>query len=290
MIRVHRGSEPQTLVAAQSTRLKQAIDAFNTHGHGSTALLRALDDGYRVAKKKLFLSQHKKCAYCERSPGFEGQPVEHFRPKKQALRGTKSKRVTDRERYWWLTWTWDDLLFACATCNGQARKGNHFPLVAGSTPLTAPPRPTKSPLPAPCFNTSAEHPLLLDPADAAIEPLDHLRWLPVDRALPRSQWAWELGAMTPEGRTTSKLLGLGDRADDVDNRYRGTVWPRFHAEVERRLAKATRTQLRAAWSKLTKELVQPSSDLTAATWSMLAELRLSTRALRAAKLPQPPRP
>jgi uncharacterized protein (TIGR02646 family) len=289
MIRVQRGVEPPQLAKTRNERMSKAIDAFNVHGPGSKELLATLG-GYDVVKKDLYLRQHRKCAYCERAPGFDGQPVEHFRPKKHAVRGSKPRLVTDRERYWWLTWTWDNLLFACTTCNGPARKGNRFPLAMGSASLACPVRPAAAPLPSTCFQLSTERPLLLDPSDGSIDPLDHLRWVPVDRGLAPSLWTWELRSSTMRGRKTIELLGLGDLADDVDNRYREVVWPRFHAEIEGKSKRTTPARLLARWEKLVRDLVKPSSELTAATWSMLDVLRGSTRALRSLGLPAPPRP
>lgn len=289
MIPIDRGTEPPQLAKARDALLHRAIAEFNAHGPGSKQLLEALC-GYDIVKKDLYLRQHKKCAYCERTPGLVGQPVEHFRPKKHAVRGSSHTRATDRERYWWLTWTWENLLFACTTCNGPANKGNHFPLASGSSPITCPVRPASLPLPASCFQVSLEQPLLLDPADKSSHLLDHMRWLPVDRTLARSLWTWQLRDLTPRGRTTRKRLGLDVLADDVDGRYRDTVWPRFRDEIDRKLAVKQPAQLRAAWDKLVRDLVKPTSALTAATWSMLDVLRASTAALEQARLPAPPRP
>ena len=289
MIPVHRGTEPPQLANARDTLLRNAIDAYNAHGPGSKELLDTLV-GYDFVKGDLYVRQHKKCAYCERTPGFAGQPVEHFRPKKHAVRRSSRPRETDHERYWWLTWTWENLLFACTTCNGPANKGNHFPLASGSSPITCPVRPASLPLPPSCFQVSSEQPLLLDPADKSSHPLDHLRWLPVDRTLARSLWTWQLRGLTTRGRTTKKRLGLDALADDVDGRYRDAVWPRFRDEIERKLSVKQPAQLRAAWDKLVRDLIKSTSPLTAATWSMLDVLRASTDALERAALPAPPRP
>ncbi len=286
MIPIHRRPEPAALTKVRGSRLPQAIDAFNDHGPGSAALLERLV-GYDVVKKALYLDQHKKCAYCERQPGFDGQPVEHFRPKKLAVRRSQRRRIQDRERYWWLTWSWDNLLFACTTCNGPANKGNHFPLEPGSSPLTCPVRPATSPLPSACFDTATERPLLLDPADHSTHPLDHMVWRPVDQRLPRSLWSWTLYGRTKRARETITHLGLQDLADDVGQRYRETVWPRFHREVERGIGRKAPKQVLAAWAKLVRDLVDPKAPLTAATWSMLDVLRSSSAALRRARLPAP---
>ena len=287
MIRISRGAEPPKLVGVRKSRLKTAILAFDTYGPGSKELSSTLA-GYDVVKKTLYLRQHKKCAYCERKPGFVGQPVEHYRPKKLAIRSAQPRPIRDCERYWWLTWTWENLLFACTTCNCPANKGNHFPLAVGSTPLRCPARPAAGTLPAALFQTSTERPLLVDPADELIDPLDHLRWLPVERTQARSLWNWELRALTREGRETRRRLALHELADEVGTRYREVVWPRFHAEIERRLG--SNRPLAAAWEKLANDLVQPTSAFTAATWSMLDVLRSSTSPLRRAALAAPPRP
>ena len=56
------------------------------------------------ALKKIY---HRKCAFCEQR--IEQFDVEHFRPK---------------SIYYWLAFSWDNLLFACSTCN--THKLNHF--------------------------------------------------------------------------------------------------------------------------------------------------------------------
>lgn len=65
---------------------------------------------YIDIKKQLDGIYHGKCAFCETRN--EQLHVEHFRPK--------------RGGYYWLAYSWDNLLLACATCNSF--KGNDFPL------------------------------------------------------------------------------------------------------------------------------------------------------------------
>jgi hypothetical protein len=105
MIRIDRGDEPPELT---SSRIRQLALA---------ALSGPPTDfvGYDVSpvKERLWETQHRKCAYCERPQGLENQPIEHFRPK---------------AHYWWLAWTWENLFFACYHCNGQGIKGDHFPI------------------------------------------------------------------------------------------------------------------------------------------------------------------
>jgi hypothetical protein len=172
MIRVSRGPEPEELRAARRRHLARAFLAF-------LAGRELTFTGYDCAKTELYHRQRTKRAHCERQVGLGSQPVEHFRPKDGALRSLRgAPQIWDRERYWWLAWTWENLLFSCGTCNGRDHKGNHFPLEDGSTPLTAPPRQTAPALPADCFELEREAPLLIDPSRE--DPLDHLRWYPVN--------------------------------------------------------------------------------------------------------------
>ena len=65
---------------------------------------------YRDIKDKLNKIYHHKCAYCESR--LEQLQVEHYRPKKGA------------NAYFWLVYSWDNLLLACPACNGY--KGDKF--------------------------------------------------------------------------------------------------------------------------------------------------------------------
>jgi len=58
-----------------------------------------------------------KCAFCEQK--IEQSHVEHYRPK---------------SKYWWLTYSWDNLLIACSTCNGH--KGNQFEILGTKATFT----------------------------------------------------------------------------------------------------------------------------------------------------------
>lgn len=60
-------------------------------------------------KSALFTIYNGKCAFCEQR--VERWQVEHFRPK---------------SIYYWLAFSWDNLLYACPDCNGS--KSNHFDL------------------------------------------------------------------------------------------------------------------------------------------------------------------
>lgn len=56
-------------------------------------------------------------------PGYYSD-VEHFRPKKAVLEDDGRLR---RPGYYWLAYTWENLLLACAECN-RRQKRNNFPI------------------------------------------------------------------------------------------------------------------------------------------------------------------
>ncbi|MFE8605668.1 HNH endonuclease family protein [Archangium violaceum] len=151
MIRIDRGPEPRGLKIAAPRRLKAAVEAFNQHGAPSVALTQELTGyGSKKTKEALFLAQHEKCAWCERLTDFSSAPVDHYRPKDGAWRNLpEEKRCVDAGHYWWLTWTWSNLLFSCARCNDAGHKANYFPLRSTMVPAAAPLAPLPLPPPSP---------------------------------------------------------------------------------------------------------------------------------------------
>lgn len=77
---------------------------------------RNYDSRYKLEDIKACLREiyHNKCAYCETS--LEQLHVEHYRPK--------------RGGYYWLVYSWDNLLLSCPICNGNKR--DFFPILAQS--------------------------------------------------------------------------------------------------------------------------------------------------------------
>lgn len=70
-------------------------------------------NSYKVesVRKKLEKIYHLKCAYCETSLLDAPRHIEHYRPK---------------DIYYWLAYSWDNLLLACHKCNSI--KGSKFPV------------------------------------------------------------------------------------------------------------------------------------------------------------------
>ena len=68
------------------------------------------NDIYQKIKSELKEIYHKKCAYCETDISASAYfHIEHYRPKKQ---------------YYWLAYSWDNLLLSCPKCN--LNKGEKF--------------------------------------------------------------------------------------------------------------------------------------------------------------------
>lgn len=63
---------------------------------------------------------HYKCAYCEQTCKAE---IEHYRPKKGVTEDAA------HEGYYWLCYTWSNLVPSCRYCNTEGGKGNKFPII-----------------------------------------------------------------------------------------------------------------------------------------------------------------
>jgi hypothetical protein len=268
MIRIRRGAEPPVLAKARKTRLPAAVRTYHQHGVSSRELYASLK-GYNppVVKETLFRAQHEKCAWCELRAHYSSSPVEHYRPKAGADRHDRGALAqTDGGHYWWLTWTWENLLFSCPRCNDAAHKANFFPLAPGSSPLTLPAHPITDGALTPLFDTTAEQPLLLDPA--VDDPLDHIVWRPLQTALARPLWRWMPYGITPRGAATIWVLKLAELADRLEHHLKIAVLPSLE-EVEGHIAAGRLPEARTRWLALLDNVLAPSSELAAATWCVL---------------------
>lgn len=188
MIRISRPSAPKALVDEEAVRLLAARAIVTAR-----PLTGDDFDGYRVVAADLWKLQHHKCCYCERPQGCRWEDVEHFRPKAQAQRGPGFST----DGYWWLAWTWGNLLYACPLCN-RTHKGAKFPLAVGSVPLI----PEQVP-------PGGEIAALINPADPNdADPMDHIEFALVARR-------WRARGRTPRGRVVIDTLGL-DSPEQVE--------------------------------------------------------------------------
>lgn len=167
MIKIERAGEPEGL-AERRTKQLATVGATCPERNSSHT------NAYLHAKPTLVKMQHHKCCYCDRRHVPDHNSVEHFRP---------------FARYWWLAWTWENLLFACAACNGKGGKSDQFPLASGCAPLSYLEQPP-----------GGERPLLIDPT--VDDPRQHIHFA----KLPTGRWT-PIGK-TERGSVTIRALGL----------------------------------------------------------------------------------
>lgn len=199
-------------------------------------------------KRALWKAQHYKCAWCEHKVECLGYEVEHFRPKKAAV----GRDGRTRPGYWWLAWTWSNLLFACLNCNRYS-KGSRFPLREEGRRL----KPEEQP-------PGRERPLLLDPA-APGDPRQHLIHRPVR---PDDWWVFPREG-SREGAWTLKILDLNR---DELRTLRGSFYrDHLQPQVERlgqrvhqvRAQAVDVAELRADWAALIRTMGTPTYEYSA---------------------------
>jgi uncharacterized protein (TIGR02646 family) len=185
VIRVVRGGPPSDASTLAQSGLETARDR---HSQGLAVRRDDLPDTYRRWSDLLARQQHHKCCYCECVEQTSRNDVEHYRPAGSAQR---TKGHAD-PGYWWLAYTWTNLLFSCAHCN-QSAKNDWFPLEQGSVPLS----PEQPP-------PGQERPVLIDPA--VDRPLEHIKFESVQT--PGAPTRWYPTALTKRGQENITLLKL----------------------------------------------------------------------------------
>lgn len=258
MIRLDLGPEPADLATARAAGIARVLAL-------PAAPASADITGYRApVYAALHQRQRAKCAWCERPIGRTGEPVEHVRPKGGASDAAGQRAPT---HYWWLAWTWENLVFSCASCNSAGNKGNRYPLRPGTARL---PEPT-APVAPGWFDVSAEAPLLIHPRRE--DPLDLLAWRVVDRRLPRRRWRWTLRGRdrAQRGDHSIKILGLAAVEDSVNAHLQGLLL--LDQQLRSHLVAARPAEAAALWAELVDTYVDaPSASFRAAAWWALEAL------------------
>ncbi|NJK32511.1 MAG: hypothetical protein HC927_08930 [Deltaproteobacteria bacterium] len=131
MIRISRQAEPEALTQERARRVANLRRAWLDAGIAANepaAIAKFVEQygdklnvGYSVARQELLQLWARRCAYCS-APISKSDPIDHFRPR----RPHSGERGYEHTGYWWLTWSWSNLLPSCTTCNGK--KGNTFPV------------------------------------------------------------------------------------------------------------------------------------------------------------------
>jgi uncharacterized protein (TIGR02646 family) len=172
MIRISRCAEPPGLSTVRDERLGVARAAV-----AMTTEIRFME--YDIVKPELAAMQDNKCCYCEkREEQAKYRDVEHYRPKSV---------------YWWLAWTWENLLFSCVDCNRE-HKRDRFPLSSGDRALMAEQAPPGD-----------ERPMVLDPSDPRSDPTTHIEFR---RERIQGRERWTPYGTTARGWRTIEVCGL----------------------------------------------------------------------------------
>jgi len=121
MIKIERGNPPtETIIDKRREEVLRKIRELAESGELRSAEFKTTLWSNPKVKNFLHESQHGKCCYCERTRDQKDFDVEHFRPKAEV------KEIRDHPGYWWLAYSWENLLVACKACN--QKKSSHFPL------------------------------------------------------------------------------------------------------------------------------------------------------------------
>lgn len=88
-------------------------------------------EGKSQSKVRDYLNKYyfDKCAYCELHCKAE---IEHFRPKKGVTEDAA------HNGYYWLCYSWSNLIPSCRYCNTEGGKGNKFPIIQNGKRVTSP--------------------------------------------------------------------------------------------------------------------------------------------------------
>jgi uncharacterized protein (TIGR02646 family) len=196
VIAIQKSAAPATLVRSGEAHARELCAAYDADpelyrsGKVKMPIRRSIYTSDAV-KAELEASHHGKCCYCETSipKPYAHSHVEHWRPKASSRQGRHQDSIFPG--YYWLAYSWDNLLLSCTFCN-SSNKGDLFPL----DDPTARARHHGMPL-------EEETPSILKP-DGDKNPRDHITFhfeLPV--------------GLTSLGSKTIEVLGLDSPAHEL---------------------------------------------------------------------------
>ena len=114
-------AEVRAWLTAAAEASSKSVDDYEATGTAS----EEVEAIWRAHKKWLLRNKFaKKCAYCEKSLSDIPVDAEHWRPKRRVTNAT----VQDHPGYFWLAYSWRNLLPACSMCNSYDGKKNQFPV------------------------------------------------------------------------------------------------------------------------------------------------------------------
>jgi 5-methylcytosine-specific restriction endonuclease McrA len=250
MIRITRGPEPATLADVRQAELRRVRAIAARRAPTSDEV----GTRYQFTKESLRESQHCKCCYCEHDCMLGFHDVEHYRPKARADRGPG---LSDHG-YWWLAWTWDNLMFTCPGCN-RSGKNDRFPLAPGSNPLFPEDQPPGN-----------EQPLFIDPASE--DPVSSIQFRRMAKG-GETHWIPVARGGSPRGYETIRIARL-DRSELLDlykKHVRDEVIPSVDAVRGAITAGADAANLIALWRDRIEPLVFRTRRFAALAYDVIED-------------------
>jgi uncharacterized protein (TIGR02646 family) len=192
MIFIRRTDEPAIL---QSHGLPEREALCIAWQQGAKKLdFKASVYAHESVKAALKVMQHDKCCFCEaKLSHISYGDVEHYRPK-GGYKQTPADAL-QQPGYYWLAYTWENLLLSCTLCNQQYKK-NVFPVH----------KPEYRSVLSHDYDLSQEEPLLINPT--LVNPQDYIGF--------REEVPYAINGNV-HGTTTIAVLGL-DREALNENR------------------------------------------------------------------------
>jgi hypothetical protein len=241
VIRIHKADAPPDFIRAGDEHTQELCAAYDADTEaycsgGKKMVLR--ETIYQSVTRELDDCHYGKCCYCE-APLDANSEVELWRPK---------------SRYYWLAYSWDNLLLSCGFCN--KKKLNQFPLEDEAT------RALNHHM-----RLDDEKPAILKP-DGDTDPRSHI----------------EFHGERPEGLTdlgieTIKVLGLGHPKHSGRQRHLHKLELERAAYILNFRSVDTEKRLRSEVARrLIEEAVLPDKPYSA----------MAAAYLRANPLPDPP--
>lgn len=106
MIKINKDLSTIPVSLTSETTNQRRNEQIEKHKHMKEYDKYYKDNDIKSALENIY---NKKCAYCEQNVGDFYYHIEHYRPK---------------DTYYWLAYSWDNLLISCAKCN--MAKSSHF--------------------------------------------------------------------------------------------------------------------------------------------------------------------
>ena len=248
MIKFDRGSEPDLLLPIRIAELQRVGKIVSSRPPTNDDIGKK----YKLVLKYLWDQQLAKCCFCDCYQHPEYNDVEHYRPK-TAVKHSEEGEV--KPGYWWLAWTWENLMFCCSTCN-RSFKRTSFPLDEASVPL----KPMEQP-------PGQEIALLINPYEE--NPIEHIqfkriqvgdydRWCP----FPRNQ--------SRKGERTIKVVGL--RRPSLFEAYERHFQNQVELplkEIHAAIRQGDRESIARTWKKETRPLLNRRMPLAGLSYDIL---------------------